>query len=162
MRNQSGFTLIESIIVIILLTIISTMVSPLFKQTHIFEERFFLDQTLMMLRYGHKVATSSGCEVQLGYLPPQQLALFQRQACTTGEFNLLVPAPFLISTKLGFVVDIPKFIKTTKFSPVYIDAKGLVMNSNHEQQKTVILDFIFSKLIIDGETGFAYEANKLP
>ena len=63
-RNTRGFTLIELVIVLILLTIVAVYVAPKMLSNE-YEELGFAEETLAIVRYAHKLALSSGCAVQV-------------------------------------------------------------------------------------------------
>lgn len=67
-RKARGFTLIELVIVLILLTIVAVFIAPrLF--TNEFEELGFAEESLAIVRYAHKLAVASGCAVQVAVTP---------------------------------------------------------------------------------------------
>ena len=63
-QRQRGFTLVETLTVIILIGILSILVFPRLFQASDFTAAGFKDQALNALRYGHKLAITSGCDVQ--------------------------------------------------------------------------------------------------
>jgi MSHA pilin protein MshC len=158
MNSARGFTLLESVLVIVLIAILSAIASPLFTKLDLFEDRFFLDQTIAMLRFGKKVAIATGCEVQVGLPSADKLGLFQREHCTQGEFIRAVPAPFLTNQNDDFIITVPKHFSLTKIFPIYFDDQGNIRDSNHQMQKSFSFTFKNTQVIVDGETGFAYEA----
>lgn len=66
--GQTGFSLIELVVVIILLGIVSVVVIP-GVNISTFEERGFLQQSLATIRYGQKSAVASGCYVRVQISP---------------------------------------------------------------------------------------------
>jgi MSHA pilin protein MshC len=56
MMRQSGFTLVELIVVMIIVGILAVAALPRFFQNQTFEARTFYDRVLSMVRYGQKVA----------------------------------------------------------------------------------------------------------
>lgn len=65
MTGQKGFTLIESVMTLVILGIISTVALPKFFQLSAYQERVFFDDTLAAIRYAQKLAVATGCNVQV-------------------------------------------------------------------------------------------------
>jgi len=65
-QNYSkGFTLIELVLVIVLLSILSAVALPRFFEKNSFNERVFFDDTLNAVRYAQKVAVATGCQTRI-------------------------------------------------------------------------------------------------
>ncbi|MBI2792731.1 MAG: prepilin-type N-terminal cleavage/methylation domain-containing protein [Gammaproteobacteria bacterium] len=156
MNRAKGFTLIEWLLVIILIGIVGATASPLLQHHQIFQERFFINDLSSMLRYAHKVATMTGCEVKISYNDRHELSLSQRQSCS-GDFTQKVISPYLMSENRDYVVSIPRSIVLNANLPIYIDGDGKVYDQSHQWKKKLILQIKQQQLIIDGTTGFVYE-----
>ncbi|RKZ99477.1 MAG: prepilin-type cleavage/methylation domain-containing protein [Gammaproteobacteria bacterium] len=90
--GQSGFTLVELIMVIVLLSILSAVALPRFFARSGFDERVFFDDTLNAIRYAKGVAVATGCQTQFqsttsGY------QVFRDDSCTSGTFTTHVRHP---------------------------------------------------------------------
>ncbi len=62
--NESGFTMIELIMVIIIVGILAASARALLN-TEAFEQRYFADDTLQAMRFAQQIAITQGCAVQL-------------------------------------------------------------------------------------------------
>ena len=82
---QSGFTLIELILVIVLLGIISAVAIPRFSNTSSFDERVLFDDTLNALRYSQKVAIASGCNIRFT-INNNSFSVLRDDSCDSGNF----------------------------------------------------------------------------
>ena len=61
---QTGITLLEIVLVLMLISILATMTAPKI-HIHWFEQQGELQQVLSTLRYAHQVAMASGCQVHV-------------------------------------------------------------------------------------------------
>jgi len=64
-NKQTGFTLVELVMVIVMLGILSVTALPKFFEKITFSERAFFSDTLNALRYAQKLAVATGCSVQV-------------------------------------------------------------------------------------------------
>lgn len=89
----AGVTLIELVTVLVILGVIAATMAPRFFTRDTFNERGFHDETVAAARYAQKLATASGCEVQLS-IDAAGYVLNQRATdCTTGGFTRNVAHP---------------------------------------------------------------------
>ncbi len=92
--NDTGFTLIELIAVIVLLSILGVVALSRLGSTDQIAIKGFYDDTVSALRYAQKLAISTGCTVQVS-LTATGYDLHQQQTdCTTGLYtrDVLNPA----------------------------------------------------------------------
>lgn len=59
-----GFTMVELIMVIVILGILVAVVGPRFFDRQVFDERLFFEESLSAVRYGQKLALTSGCPIR--------------------------------------------------------------------------------------------------
>ncbi|MDH3389120.1 MAG: type II secretion system GspH family protein [Gammaproteobacteria bacterium] len=90
--HNSGFSLIELLTVVILLGILGVVALGRFGNTDVFAARGFFDDTVSAVRFAHKLAISSGCDVRVitaatGY------ELRQSSGCTADDFTSPVANP---------------------------------------------------------------------
>ena len=90
---EKGFTLIELISVVILLSILSVVALSRMDNMSTYQSRAFYHDTVNALRYAQKLAISTGCNVQ-ATLTATSYALHQHQTdCTTGAYTRPVLNP---------------------------------------------------------------------
>ena len=79
-----GFSLIELITVMVLISILGVVALGRMTGLSGYEVRGFFDDTVAALRYAQKLAISTGCEVQVS-LTATSYQLLQQDSCTAGE-----------------------------------------------------------------------------
>ncbi len=88
----SGFSLIELVVVVLLLSILSVFaLGRLFSQND-FAAKGFFDDTVTAVRFAQKLAVSSGCAVQIA-ITASSYQLFQGTTCTSGVYSNAVVNP---------------------------------------------------------------------
>ncbi len=91
-RQATGFSLIELITVVVLLSILGVVALGRFADQDAFAARGFFNDTVAAVRFAQKFAVSSGCRVQVvtnasGY------QLVQSASCTATDFASAVDNP---------------------------------------------------------------------
>lgn len=91
---QRGFTLVELIMVIVLISIISSVALPRFFSRNDFNERALFDDTLNAIRYAQKLAVATGCQTRFT-VNSNSFAVLREDSCGSGSFssNLAVLHP---------------------------------------------------------------------
>jgi MSHA pilin protein MshC len=87
-----GFTMVELIMVIVIMGILAAVVGPRFFDRQVFDERLFYEEALSAVRYGQKLAVSSGCRIR-AQVNASGYALTYAQACGGLASNAAVASP---------------------------------------------------------------------
>ncbi len=103
-HRAGGFTLVELVLVLLLVTILAVVVVPRLFSTGLFQQRGFVDTLGAALRYARLEAWATECPVQVT-LTSTQYRLHQRSGCTTGAFTQAVRNP---ATQAPFQGAVPK------------------------------------------------------
>lgn len=64
-NNSSGFTLVELITTLVIISVLAAVTYPKFFHSRSFSERGFFEQFINTVRYAQKVAIGSHCDVQV-------------------------------------------------------------------------------------------------
>jgi len=97
-QKQTGFTLVELVMVIVLLGTLSAVALPKFFEKNTFAERAFFDDTLNALRFAQKLAVATGCNVQVSISSNSYTLTRQGSSSSTScpggsTYSLAVPHP---------------------------------------------------------------------
>jgi len=97
-NKQTGFSLVELAMLIVVLSILSSTALPKFFSKNTFAERAFFDDTLSAIRYAQKLAVATGCGVQVtiisnGYTLTRQGASGSTSCSIASTYSLSVPHP---------------------------------------------------------------------
>jgi len=102
--NQTGFTLVELVVVILLLGILAAFVAPKFFNLSEYRTRAAYDEVAGAVRYAQKLAVASGCEVQVD-LSGNSYALQQHSTdCTSGAFATITNHPVTSNSISGMSI----------------------------------------------------------
>ncbi|MDJ0778484.1 MAG: prepilin-type N-terminal cleavage/methylation domain-containing protein [Gammaproteobacteria bacterium] len=91
-RHDAGFSLIELITVVVLLSILGVVALGRFGNQDAFAARGFFDDTVAAVRFAQKFAVSSGCEIRV-VTTASSYQLLQGTTCTAGDFADAVDNP---------------------------------------------------------------------
>jgi MSHA pilin protein MshC len=91
-KQQRALTLIELVVTLLLVGLLAVVAAPRFFSQQPFAARGFSDEVLAAVRYAHRLAVATGCDVQVT-INPGQYVLNQRVSCTSGAFTQSVFNP---------------------------------------------------------------------
>ena len=105
-KTAAGFTLVELVVVLIIMTIILAVTIPRFATREEFDARGFVEQTLSAIRYAQKFAVASGCDVEVnvtttGYSLKQRAGLTGPDCHSASAFSDNVSDPSLSGAFAG-------------------------------------------------------------
>ena len=116
---QSGFTVVELVVVMVLMGILAANAMPHFFSASRFEEMGFADTTRGALAYARKIAVASRCDTRVS-IDASGYRLWQRAAaCDSGSFT----RPVLRPGSGNWTGNAPNGIAVSNLD-VYFDAAG--------------------------------------
>ena len=145
--RSPGFSLIELTVVLLLLVLLGVFIAPRL-QSNRFDELGFYHESLAAIRYAHKVAITSGCEVQVGVAATQIRLDYTGVPVACGTAAVRNPA-----TGNDFQVDAPPGVSVAGATFEY----DLIGDPNQAQILTITnADASTRDIVVTDETGFAF------
>lgn len=93
LAGNRGFTLVESVAVLVIIGILAVVVVPRFSGGDVYKARGFLDEIASAARYAQRLATTTGCAVQF-VVDANGYSLEYEDPCGSGSFGTSpVPHP---------------------------------------------------------------------
>jgi MSHA pilin protein MshC len=90
---QTGYTVVELVVVLVVLGIVAANAMPRFFQVSSFEEMGYADELLGAVRYAHRLELSSRCDTRVS-ISTTGYAVYQRaNSCKSGQFSRFVTRP---------------------------------------------------------------------
>lgn len=153
LTSGEGFTIVELVLAMVILASLAAVSAPRFFRAGAFSERFFNDEAHTALRYAHKLAVATGCDVQV-LIAANSYTLAQRGGCTGPIFDQPVAHPG--TGAASYQGQAPSGIGlSSDISPFVFDALGRATTP-----AGVVTDVSVSvggrALSIVGETGFVH------
>jgi MSHA pilin protein MshC len=84
--RQTGFTMVELVIVIVIMGILAGVAAPRFFERNAFDERGYYEDTLAALRFAQKLAVATGCQIQFT-TTASDYTVKKGTACVRGTFT---------------------------------------------------------------------------
>jgi MSHA pilin protein MshC len=149
-RHQLGFTLIELILVIVLLSIVSAVALPRFFNNSTFDERILFDDTLNAIRYAQKSAVATGCNIRFS-ISTNSYTVFKDDSCDSGHFssNLTIAHP--ADGNVAYTGSQANVSLTATHANTTFDALGRADSDN-------TISVGFRRISIIAATGFSYDS----
>ncbi len=156
-NKQTGFTMVELVVVLVIIGILSSVGLSRFSSTNSFHERGFTDESLTAIRYAHRLATSSGCHVQVS-LDNNNLQISRWSSCKPADHSLATSLLRHPKNTGDFSNPVPggTVLTNTNF---YFDGTGKPFDTSSESALTTVTNIsIGSHLIkLEPETGFSHQ-----
>lgn len=143
-----GFTLIELVMVIVILSILSIAIVPRFFDSTVFQARGFADQVLATLRYAQKTAIAQHRLVCVN-LTATTVTLTMANLSSDASCSLALNLPDRVSNELTAPTGITL---TPTITIINFDALGRA-NTN----ANITISGVASAIIVEAETGYVHQ-----
>lgn len=152
--RSGGFTLVELVVVILLVSVLAAVSIPRFFGQQQFQEWGFSEDLTAALRYAHKIAIASGCDTQVT-TGPTGYQLNQRVNCSSGGFTQAVSLPGQPGS--GYTGTLPNGV-TLSTDALYFDPLGRPRNPGDDLMFTTTtqIDVGGRGILIEPETGYVH------
>lgn len=143
LKPSIGFTLIELVMVIVILSILSVVVLPKFWDNSAFQARGFADQVLATLRYAQKSAIAQH----------QNVCVNLAATSVTLTINATCSLPFYLPDRQSNSLNAPSGITlTTTAAALTFDALGRASTA-----ATITISGITPSITVEAETGYVHQ-----
>ena len=153
-RKYSGFTFIELVVVIILISILSLVALPRFFSKSTYDEWGFTGELSAALRYAQKLSIASGCNTEID-ITATGYQLMQQATCNSGSYT--TPVVFPGGGSSGYSGTAPNGITLTATN-FYFDPVGRPRNITTDVALTSVTTVTVGSrsIAIEPETGFVH------
>ncbi len=152
MKNTHGFSFVELVSIILLLSILSVVALPGLFDLDRFRGQGFYAQIVSATRYGQKLAVETGCDVQVS-MDSASYSLSQRTSCdTSSPFTIAVSHP----SGSGSFSGVPPNGIAVSSATIIFDAMGRALNTARVVTEFTGISVGGPTFGVIGETGYVY------
>jgi len=159
MTKQSGFTLMELVLVMVIIGVLAAAAGPRFFSTDVYRERFYAEDMLAALRFAKRTAESSNCIVRFRVLA-NGFDLTQDGNCFSGgasNYSLAVLRPSESGSAYLSNEKPLTLIQSATTNTIFFQVDGGVLNSSNNQINVTYSltgSEVIRTLSVDGGSGY--------
>ncbi|HAQ50857.1 MAG TPA: hypothetical protein DCR13_04840 [Gammaproteobacteria bacterium] len=152
-NRQTGFTLVELILVISLLSILAVIGLPKFFEPSSFKIKAAQDLTINTLRYAQKLANATNCQTQFQSAENGQwIKIMMQQTCNQGDFTRTVYNPGTLEPHFSIYLQGLSLVMTPN-GPITFFPEGYILTSDRSPP---VLSIAGKSFTISPQTGFIH------
>ncbi len=144
MSKSTGFTLIELVMMIVILSIIGVIITPKLFDNSIFQSRGFADQVLATLRYAQKTAIAQHQNVCVALTSTTVALTIDTNADTVCDAPLNLPDRQSLTAPTSVTL-------TTSATPLTFNALG------QGTAAEIAISGVTAHIFVEAETGYVYQ-----
>lgn len=148
MNRHNGFTLIELIMVLVVLSAIAIVVTPRFGDKSEYDSLSFHQELKTALRYAHKLSIASGCEIQIAISATTYSLFYPDTSCNPPDAFGSNPVPHPVQSN-AYAGTVTTGVTMTNFGNFYFTANGAPNSSG-----TITINPGGRTIIVNAFTGF--------
>lgn len=152
--RQTGFTLVELIVVIVLVGIVALIAAPRFFSQPTFDAARFHDESISAVRYGQKIAVAQRTNVYV-VTSASSVSLCYDTACSTAVSKPGESAAFLITAPNNISLAGASFSFTGLGQPATFAATPVPLGVN--TTLTISGDGGARQIVVERETGYVHK-----
>jgi len=154
-RSSDGFSILELVVVIVLISTIGYVTGPRFFGQAGFDQSFFRNDILSAVRYAQKLAVATGCQVRVNFTANSySLKLQDNTPCDGTSFTTNVVHPGSGASSYSNTASAGVSV-SSDVSPLTFDALGRALDSSGSVTDATI-DVSGRQVLVVGESGFVY------
>ena len=163
LAQQQGFTLVEMVMVIIMISALGAIVGPRFFDRSVFDERQAFDELYIGIQSAQRYAIATGCLVQLdissnGFHLTKDAECFTTSAPDFNKTGFNNEIWHLGEQTMGYQYSAPSGVSaySTPTNPIIFNGRGQPLNSSLALLNTTTITIGSRSIIIEGDTGYVH------
>lgn len=150
-NKQHGFTFIEIVLTLIIVSVVAAIALPRFFTTSAFDQRGFSDELINALRYAQQYAVASHCGVRV-QIAPNSYTLFRAVTSATCASN--TPGAYFV--KLVNPSRRPEAFTATAPKGITMSSHDIIFTAQGSSSTTQTITVGSAQIRVEATTGFIH------